>query len=290
MAAERTREPSPARQASRPALTTRWACSLRSSLSRSSRTAKGERGKVSLRNMSLRQSATMGLSVGILIIGSLYWDQTCGRSRWRRKRLQAGHEWLVRVPIRYRRLSKSRGNTYTMVFDDLSETQLGTAKVLQCQRSVTTSACLIAEAEWLWAAERKDVPCLSNSPKRIISAGWGCVALLYNHQISIPAEIVEGWAQRVASEHAANNKHLVNARGLLQIPWPNLVEGTPITQDLLLATSTNPKPRNEYPDATRVANAWLDANDASYFRRNRENGIHTFQDEEIEQHLARPRT
>jgi hypothetical protein len=232
----------------------------------------------------------MGLSVGILIIGSLYWDQTCGRSRWRRKRLQAGREWLVRAPIRYRRLSGSRKNTYTMVFDQLSEAQIGTAKVLRCQRSVTTSAGLIAEAEWLWAAERKDVPCLSNFPERIISAGWGCVALLCNPQTPIPAEIAEGWAQRVASERAARTRHLVDTRGLLQIPWPNLLDGTPIALDLLFATSTNPKPRNEYPDATRVANAWLDANDASYFRRNRDNGIHTFQDEEIEQHLARPRT
>lgn len=176
-----------------------------------------------------------------------------------------------------------------MVFDQLSEAQIGTAKVVQCQRSVTTSADLIAEAEWLWAAERKQVPCLSNSPERIISAGWGCVALLCNRQTPIPAEIVEGWAQRMESEHAANNKHLVDARGLLQIPWPNLLEGTPIALDLLLATSTNPKPRNEYPDATRVANACLEANDATYFRHNRDNGIHTFQDEEIEQHLAQSR-
>jgi hypothetical protein len=239
--------------------------------------------------MLSEQTATAGLSVGILIIGSLYWDETCGRTKWRRKRLRAGHEWVVRAPIRYRRRSDSRKNTYTMVFDQLSETQIGTAKVVQCQRSILTSADLIAEAEWLWSAERKQVPCLSNSPERIISAGWGCVALLYNPQSHIPPETVEGWAQRVAREDAARNKHLVDARGLLQIPWPNLLEGTPLGLDLLLATSTNPKPRNEYPVATLVARAWLDANDASYFRRNRDSGIHTFQDEEIEQQLARPR-
>jgi len=227
----------------------------------------------------------MSLSVGILIIGSLYWDETCGRTKWRRKRLQAGHEWLVRAPIRYRRLSDSRKNTYTMVFDQLREEQLGTAKVVQCQHSVLTSADLIAEAEWLWSAERKQVPCLSNFPERMISAGWGCVALLCNPQIPHPAEIVEGWAQRVTRDDAARNKHLVDSRGLLQIPWPNLPQGIPLGLDLLLATSTNPKPRNEYPDARRVANAWLEANDASYFRRNRDSGIHTFQDEEIRRQL-----
>lgn len=231
----------------------------------------------------------MSLSVGILIIGSLYWDETCGRTKWRRKRLQAGHEWLVKAPIRYRRLSESRKNTYTMVFDQLAEAQIGTAKVLQCQRSVLSSADLIAEAEWLWSAERKQVPCLSNSPERIISAGWGCVALLCNPQTHIPAELVDGWARRVTREDSSRNKHLVDARGVLQIPWPNLLQGTPIGLDLLLATSTNPKPRNEYPDAARVANAWLQASDASYFRRNRDSGIHTFQDEEIEQQLAPPR-
>ena len=40
----------------------------------------------------------------------------------------------------------------------MSEAQIGTAKVVQCKRSVTTCADLIAEAEWLWAAERKHVP------------------------------------------------------------------------------------------------------------------------------------
>lgn len=238
------------------------------------------------------QTATTGLSVGILMIGSLYWDRTCGRTKWRRKRLLASHEGLVSAPIRYRRRSHSRKNTYTMVFDPPSEAPIGTAKVVQCQRCILTSADLIGEAEWLWSAERKRVPCLFNSPERIISAGWGCVALLCNPQSHIPAEIIEGWAQRVASEDAARNKHLVDERGLLQIPswpWPNLLEGTPIGLDLLLATSTNPKPRNEYPDATQVARAWLDANDASYFWRNRDNGIHTFQDEEIEQQVAQLR-
>lgn len=232
----------------------------------------------------------MSLGIGILIIGSLYWDPASGRPRWRRRRLQMDRDWVVRAPIRYRRLSEKgkRKNTYTMVFDPPRDDQMGQARVVQCQRPVATSADLIAEAEWLWAAEENKVPCLSNSPQHRISAGWGCVVLLCNPQVQISAELTDGWAQRVASEGAATNKHLVSPSGLLQISWPDLVGGGPVPLDVLLATSTNPKPRDQYPDAVQVAKAWIAAKDASYFWENRMHGIHTFQDQAIEQLLNSP--
>ena len=45
----------------------------------------------------------MPLTVGVLIIGSLYWRKG-GRERWRQWRV-TNHEWAVRVPIQYGRLS-----------------------------------------------------------------------------------------------------------------------------------------------------------------------------------------
>src|SRR5271157_5102757 len=122
----------------------------------------------------------MPLTIGVLIIGSLYWELE-KRDGWRRWRLDMDHKWFVRAPIRYGRLSKN--HTYTMVFSsEFSEERLGQAIVVQCQRDVTSSLDLIREAEWLWSAEDKKVPplcCLS--PKRSISATWGgCVALLRN--------------------------------------------------------------------------------------------------------------
>lgn len=56
------------------------------------------------------------MRLGILIIGSLYWDPSRVRCRWRQSRLSCTEERRVMVPIRYGKKSKKRGDTYTMVF------------------------------------------------------------------------------------------------------------------------------------------------------------------------------
>lgn len=59
----------------------------------------------------------------------------------------------------------------------------------------------------------------------------------------------------------------------------------------LLNALSIPPDENDWAESLAAATGLrLDANDVSYFRHNQENGIHTFQDEEIEEHLARPRT
>lgn len=67
----------------------------------------------------------------------------------------------------------------------------------------------------------------------------------------------------------------------------DLSEGGPAPLDLLLATSNDPEPT--YPTVQEIANAWNREPDserrAEYFRQNRKNGIHTFQDHAIEERL-----
>lgn len=228
----------------------------------------------------------MKLTVGVLIIGSLYWrmDQ---RTIWRRKRLNAEREWVVRAPIRYGRLSQTR--TYTMVFARLTPDQFGQAKVVQCRRHITSPFELVEEAEWLWSAESNRVPrlCTSHPEERISASGrWGCVALLGNPSKPAPPQLLDGWAERVANEpeYAANERRLVNQRGILQIDWPLVDGGGPVPLDLLLATSNDPE--DSYPSVPMIANAWNEQNTgAEYFRQNRAHGIHTFQDHEIERLL-----
>jgi len=98
----------------------------------------------------------------------------------------------VKAPIRYGRLSEKRA-TYTMVFSELSEDQLGQAKVVQCRNRVASLPDLITEAEWLWSAESK------HPPERRISSSWGCVALLSHPEKEIPQDLLDGWAQHVAA-------------------------------------------------------------------------------------------
>src|SRR5690348_14469584 len=121
----------------------------------------------------------MGSRIGILIIGSLYWEPS--REAWRNERLSVEESYRVRAPIRYGRLSEKRGNTYTMVFSRTCPP--GEAIAVRCKAEIEKPADLIAEAEHLWAAERND------EPNQRISAGWGRVALLVRAGADIPGEI-----------------------------------------------------------------------------------------------------
>src|SRR5580692_12520499 len=62
---------------------------------------------------SERDGVPLTLSIGVLIIGSLYWDPR--RQGWRDSRLDVDNVFNVHAPIRYGRRSTGRGHTYTMV-------------------------------------------------------------------------------------------------------------------------------------------------------------------------------
>jgi hypothetical protein len=233
----------------------------------------------------------MPLNAGILIIGSLFWDEK--RREWRNARLDMTSVQTVTAPIRHGRLSRSRGNTYTMVFSRLCK--LGHAILVNCSHEISLFDDLNAEAEHLWKAEhRKAKPCR-------IAEDWGCVTLLFNPERQIPKNILKGWAERVGREPDYGNVtqtheegHLVSADGLLRIDWPRLVEsGAPVQLDLLLATANDPNIRSTssfYPPVDTIVNAWnVDTeNHVEYFWKNRDNGISTFLDDELRKRL-RPR-
>jgi hypothetical protein len=244
-----------------------------------------------LRLLKLTRSEPVPLTAGILIIGSLLWDDR--RRPWRDARLDMASIDTVTAPIRYGRLSGSRGNTYTMVFSRLCES--GQAKMVHCSHTVSSLKDLIAEAEALWKAEQQGA-----APGRI-AVDWGCVALLCNPERKIPKDILQGWANRVHREpdygHVSQTQEegiLVSKNGLLQIDWPCLVEGgTPAQLDLLIATANDPEitaASPSYPESGTIANAWngAAARHAEYFWKNLDNGIRTFQDDEI-RGLLRPR-
>lgn len=237
----------------------------------------------------------MPLNAGILIIGSLLWDSEGGRPAWRNARLETAIASMqtVTAPIRYGRLSASRGNTYTMVFS--RKAPAGQAKVLRCVRTISTPADLNMEAEALWKAEQP-----SAASGRIASQ-WGCVALICNPDRKVPEYLLKAWAERVGRERnygevtqTQEEGRLIDKNGHILIDWPKLVDtGEPVQLDLLLVTANDPEistTRPSYPDSVTIAGAWNVAasNHAEYFWRNVENGICTFQDAEIRT-LLRPR-
>jgi hypothetical protein len=230
----------------------------------------------------------MKLSIGVLIIGSLYWDPR--RKGWRDSRLSMDEVYNVRARIRYGRCSASRDNTYTMVFS--GQAGEGQAKVVRFKHDVSTTADLRAEAEHLWAAER------NVKPDGLIAADWGCVAMLCNPERDIPAGLVEDWAKRVDAipgygniSHALGEGTPVSEQGLLQIPWPTLSETNDnVPLDLLMVTANHPTLEGEpkaYPTPVMIADAWNadKKGRVEYFRNNVRDGIWTFEDDAISRRL-----
>lgn len=236
----------------------------------------------------------MEVSIGVLIIGSLYWDDQPHRNRWRGERLDISESRSVRAPIRYGRRSHKRGNSYTMVFSAAlarDESKLGDAIFVPCRQRVRQVEHLAEEAEYLWAAERN-----SSTSNGRISADWGCVALVLNPSRPIPHALRKDWTTRISREqgygrlnHATDEDAIVAESGVLKIPWPQYTEGTPLEVDALLATATCPTLIDgRYPSAKQIADAWRtneDRDDVRYFRKNKEHNISTFQDGEIEGYL-----
>lgn len=232
----------------------------------------------------------MSYSVGIWIVGSLLWQESAARTRWRAERLDPSRSIRTTAPIRYGRCSQGRANTYTMVFSEAlthRPDQLGRAVVIPCRHAVSDGQELLAEAEALWAAERDEA-----TGNGRISANWGCVALTINSNTDEGARrFAEEWKERIAKEkgyggleRAEDESAVVGEDGLLRLPWPLREDGSPVDVDLLLATATCPTLLDgQYATPAQIACAWIKSPaQANYFWRNREHGIETFQDSEIE--------
>src|SRR5579859_4459736 len=109
------------------------------------------------------------MRIGVLIVGSLLWEDTNERQVWRESHLALDDKVFVRVPIRYGRRSRKRGNTFTMTIDACAE--VGQAIVLPTLVSSRDVSALYTEAEALWLAEQP------GATSGAIFANWGCVGV-----------------------------------------------------------------------------------------------------------------
>ena len=137
------------------------------------------------------------LTVGVLLIGSLFWCDRAHRRAWRNERLKLRERKYVKVPIRYGRRSESRQDCFTMVFStSLNEREFGCAIVVPCK-----SQDLIEEAVRLWTAETPR----GENGKREISKKWGCVGLLENPNRRMPDSVRNDWITKVRAETTYGN-------------------------------------------------------------------------------------
>jgi hypothetical protein len=209
------------------------------------------------------------MRVSVLIVGSLFWDQSPVRTGWRQSRLLLNAACSVKTPIRYGRSSRSRGNTFTMTFDPRIPT--GRGLLVPCKRPVASISQLIAEAQSLWAAES-----LRQHSKQI-GASWGVVAALI-HKQHLASQIASEWSRFFANAVVGNLPPSVDRMGQLRLPWPTGPFDALNEPDIILATSTIPDATT--PSVTDIADRWIGQllGYESYFFENVRYGLRTAQD------------
>jgi len=227
----------------------------------------------------------MPLRGGVIIIGSLLWDNR-NRQKWRENDLCLENRFKVYVPIRYGRYSCTR-KIYTMVFSNncyLKGYGLGTGWILPMKAEVDSFNELKKEAKKMGKAEG-----FNNG----FSSDWGSVALLLNPNKIIDDSIKEEWGKFMSDKipgyflsdkKIKSEKFPIDFNGFLTIRWPEeVIQKNNIGKyDFLIATVTNPTLiDNKYPTVRKIANAMKKVNAYSYFVKNREHEITTFQDERI---------
>ncbi|TBZ35724.1 hypothetical protein E0H47_24135 [Rhizobium leguminosarum bv. viciae] len=211
------------------------------------------------------------MKCGILIIGSLLWDdKTEGRKDWRDHRLDVPKAVPVLVPIDYGRISSSRSNTFTMVLR--SDGPLGTGFLVPCRREVVTIDDLVAEASALWKAEAP------KAKRGVIGSNWGSVGVLFRE--GARGGFAESWGAHF-KKMGTKSLAVVGSDGSLNIPWPVTEDGASEDFDLVLATATVPEDVKPSPEAVARAMLCQANGHENYFLNNVLHGIRTVSDDEI---------
>lgn len=209
---------------------------------------------------------------GILIIGSLLWDDSNDRAAWREARLKIVSQVPVRAPFYYGRKSgEKRGHTFTMTFGTGKSSAQGI--IVPCVAKIAGIADLIEEANALWRAED------ANATAGQIYKSWGCVGALFNPKVT-DQKLAADWADHFRRVRA-QGVSVIGADGRLGIPWPVTLGREPADFDVILATAT--KPEADRPTARDVADAWIaqTGGHENYFFENVLHGIRTPDDGDI---------
>lgn len=209
-------------------------------------------------------------TIGFLVIGSLYWDggDEALRSQWRNRNFDWNNVARVRAPIRYGRRSSTRGNTFSMCFDN--ECPDGLGYLVKCTKIVNSPIELINIARDLWSAEA-----LIESTDTI-SASWGTVGTIFKND----DKYFQEW-NRYFSRYGTLNQSVKND-GTLNIGWPEPLEKCDnLAIDIILATPT--VAQRPWAKSSEVAEAWIDQENGNerYFLNCVRSGIRTFQDIDI---------
>ncbi|MHC4669893.1 MAG: hypothetical protein ACYTFD_16000 [Planctomycetota bacterium] len=193
------------------------------------------------------------MRIGVLVLGSLYWEDTSNRRGWRAARLSLEQCVQVRAPVRYWRKSESRGRSFTIVLAGDAGGQ-GTALLVPCPREVETLDDVVKEATALWKAEAPKW----RRPPLGGRDGWGTVGLLANPASNDACRPEGEWRCWAADPSYLRpvGRRIPVEQGVLQIAWPECdEEGKPTGIDLLLAAANQPE--KIPPEPCAIADAWI---------------------------------
>lgn len=239
----------------------------------------------------------LNLKGGILIIGSLLWQDYLKnegdniRKNWRNRNLILDDKIMVKVPIRYGRISQSGIRTMTFS-NSCKRNKLGTGYFVPFRKNLLeTFDDLIEEAKELSKAEGMNGRLLSK--ERGTQNIWCSISLLFNPNSvgkEKKAAILKKWGSEIANQgildpntfKIGREKSCIDKDGRLNINWLEPVDKRAMQTlneyDIVIATAT--KPIN-YPSINELAENVKNETERYYFIENYKVGITTFQDLQV---------
>ena len=234
----------------------------------------------------------MNFNGGIIIIGSLLWDNA-KRREWRQRSLKdIETKTPVSLRIRYGRESGDRRHhTYTMIFSNHPTTEVGRGYIVGFNEVITNPEILERQAFALAKAEG-----VCTDQQRLLSKSWGAVGLLVNPRIDSKDKlggdrIKSSWTnlfQKYGDScdpsqfRIGDEAPVIDKDRFLHIYWTPEMNAF----DFLIATPVVPKPKTVLTART-IAERMNEKEYRDYFDNNRANNITTFQDDEILEYLRR---
>lgn len=230
---------------------------------------------------------------GVLIIGSLLWDDDQGKHKnvrkdWRNKRLEIKKKIHVFAPIRYGRVSDQ---TYTMVFSKQTdvENNWGTVYFVPFKSKISSFLGISNQSEYLSHAE-------NISDKKLVKGAqnWCIIGILFNPEFIEARKkvLLEHFTKKLIADKMGElykeyriipENSILTMQGELDFAWPKTVNSKDQLSfnkyDFLLATCTKPN-IPIYPTPKILKDA-LAGDKRNYFHNNISNGITTFQDRDI---------
>jgi hypothetical protein len=230
------------------------------------------------------------MKCGVLIIGSLLWDDHQGlnlnvRKEWRAKRLAVKKRIHVKVPIAYGRKSTKAGAHFTMVLVRGGyQGTLGTAYVVPFKKPDISIKSLINQGRHISKAENV-------SDSKLVKGNqdkWCVIGVLLNpklHQTQ-RGKLLEAWGEKLSEEGLGNQyadfklreqESILSASGEILLEWVKAVD--PAGQNLVdtfdVVIATCPKPtEGSLPTIQNLKNDII-SDDRKYFFNNIKNGITT---------------